>query len=92
MDKIAAEIFAPLLANMAGKALKPSDSNDCIIKVPRVEVALCDGNPRDPDAHWHCGYLNEEQTQRLYELLLEDPAIASKADAIAEKLATGEMA
>lgn len=85
-------LFQNILAAHGATAYQAALSDEVTIRVPRVEVALCDGNPRDPDAHWHCGYLNEEQTQRLYELLLEDTAVAIKAELIAEKLGRGEVA
>lgn len=103
MDKIAAEIFAPLLAGMSGQPMSEAikryrevedmaAARFCTIRVPRVEVTL---HPRgvDPrDLHWtRTGTLTDDQTQRMYELLIDDPAVTAKAEAIAEKLARGEV-
>ena len=64
----------------------------CTIRVPRVEVELCYGSPRDPDAVWRFGKLTDDQTQRMYELLMDNPAVIALAESIAAKLARGEIA
>lgn len=62
----------------------------CAIRVPRVEVTLSSDNPLDPETH-RTGQLTDELTQRAYDLLLEDDAVGAKLDAIAVKLARGEL-
>lgn len=95
MDKIAAEIFDPLLAGMAGKPLTSAikayeDSQStyyCTILVPLCEAEYTNDNPRDPEARWHEGLLTEEQTRRVYDLLFSDADVIIKIDALARRVA-----
>lgn len=96
MDKIAAEIFAPLLAGMAGKpltsAIKAYTEIEAMqeyttIRVPLCEASFPNGNPRDPEADWRDGLLTEEQTRRVYDLLFNDADVLIKIDALARRVA-----
>ena len=64
----------------------------CTIRVERIEVTigLEGSDPRDSYFD-RTGYLTDDQTQRAYDLLLEDQAVCAKLDAIAVKLAKGEL-
>ena len=100
MDKIAQEIFAPLLASMAGKPLTRAIDNyakvqalakRCTVRVDRLHttVHVAAGGA---DVYFdRSGYLTDDQTQRAIDLLLDDPAVMEKLDIIANKLARGEL-
>lgn len=62
----------------------------CTIRVPRVEVTLPSDNPADPET-WKTGLLTDELTQKAYDLLLQDDVVGAKLDAIAAKLARGDV-
>lgn len=99
MDKIAQEIFAPLLASMAGKPLtraidqyqKIAALDEYItIRVPKIEVTVHPRGLDGRDAHFdRTGFLDHQQTQRAYELLVE--AYPDVFEAIATRLAKGEI-
>jgi hypothetical protein len=97
MDKIAAEIFAPLLAGMAGKPLTRAIQSyrdvealhqSLTIRVPLIEVELSSRNPGDADT-WRTAVLDHHLTQRAYELLVE--AYPDVFEAIARRLAEGKI-
>jgi hypothetical protein len=64
----------------------------CTIRVERLEVTigLEGSDPRDSYFD-RSGYLTDDQTQRAYDLLMDDPSVCAKLDAIAVKLAKGEL-
>lgn len=97
MDKIAAEIFAPLLASMSGKPLTKAIqsyrdvealSQWVTIRVPVIEVELSSRNPLDAET-WRTAFLDDAMTRRAYELLVE--AFPDVFDAICRRLAEGKL-
>lgn len=65
----------------------------CTIRVERIEVTIgLEGGDTRDSYFDRTGYLTDDQTQRAYDILLDDADICAKLDAIAVKLAKGEIA
>lgn len=64
----------------------------CTIRVERIEVTigLEGGDPRDSYFD-RTGYLTDDQTQRAYDILLDNADVCARLDVIAMKLAKGEL-
>lgn len=64
----------------------------CTICVERIEVTIHPEHLDPRDVYFdRTGLLTDDQTQRAYDLLLQDDAVCAKLDAIAVKLARGDV-